>query len=67
MNAFTIRPIAETPDSVTLSRADFEALQTLLEDAADLADIEAVSRRIADVVGVPLDLIAAEPGPRTDD
>jgi DNA-binding XRE family transcriptional regulator len=47
MNALHIRPIAETPDSVTLSRADFEAIQELLEDAVDLADIEAVSRKLA--------------------
>ncbi|MDG5493335.1 helix-turn-helix domain-containing protein [Niveispirillum sp. BGYR6] len=46
MNALHIRPIAETPDSVTLSRADFEAIQELLEDAADLADIEAVARKL---------------------
>lgn len=46
MNALHIRPIAETPDSVTLSRADFEAIQELLEDASDLADIEAVARKL---------------------
>ena len=30
-----IRPLGETAESVTLSRADFEALQEELEDAAD--------------------------------
>jgi Helix-turn-helix len=30
-----IRPLVETPESVTLSRADFETLQDELEDAAD--------------------------------
>jgi antitoxin component HigA of HigAB toxin-antitoxin module len=47
MNALPIHPIAETADSVTLSRADFEALTSLVEDAADLADIEAVKAKIA--------------------
>ena len=46
MKASAIRPIAETADSVTLARSDYEALRELLEDAADLADIEAVARRI---------------------
>ena len=47
MNALSIRPIAETADSVTLSRDDFEALTELVADAADLADLEAVKRKIA--------------------
>jgi Helix-turn-helix domain len=47
MNALLIQPIAETADSVTLSRGDFEALTDLVADATDLADIEAVKRRIA--------------------
>lgn len=47
MNALPIRPIAETPDSVTLSRADFEALAELVTDAQDLADAEAVKARLA--------------------
>ncbi|WP_377808916.1 helix-turn-helix transcriptional regulator [Azospirillum sp. A29] len=47
MNALPIRPIAETPDSVTLSRADFEALAELVADAQDLADVEAVKARLA--------------------
>ena len=47
MTALPIRPIAETPDSVTLSRADFEALADLVADAHDLADAEAVKARLA--------------------
>ncbi|HYE50241.1 MAG TPA: helix-turn-helix transcriptional regulator [Azospirillaceae bacterium] len=47
MKALSIRPIAETPESVTLSRADYEAIRDLLEDAADLADVEAVMRKMA--------------------
>jgi DNA-binding XRE family transcriptional regulator len=47
MTAFAIHPIAETDDSVTLRRDDFEALIDLVADAQDLADIEAVKRRIA--------------------
>jgi hypothetical protein len=42
-----IKPIAETADTVTLSRADFEALQEALEDAADLAESRTVMARIA--------------------
>lgn len=47
MNALPITPIAETADSVTLSRADFEALAELVTDAQDLADAEAVKARLA--------------------
>ncbi|WP_207459325.1 helix-turn-helix transcriptional regulator [Azospirillum sp. SYSU D00513] len=46
MKVLPIKPIAETPDSVTLTRADFEALTELLTDAQDLADIEAISARL---------------------
>jgi hypothetical protein len=46
MRAFPIRPIAETADSVTLSRDDFEALTDLVADAADLADLVTVKRKI---------------------
>lgn len=46
MSPFLIHPIAETSDSVTLSRHDFEVLTELVADAADLADIEAVKRKI---------------------
>jgi hypothetical protein len=46
MTALAIRPIAETDDSVTLSREDFEALVDLVSDAQDLADIEAIVRRL---------------------
>jgi DNA-binding XRE family transcriptional regulator len=42
MNTLPIRPIAETADSVTLSRHDFEALAELVNDARDLADADAV-------------------------
>ncbi|HYG88420.1 MAG TPA: helix-turn-helix transcriptional regulator [Azospirillum sp.] len=45
MNALPITPIAETPDSVTLHRADYEALADLVADAQDLAD--AVKARLA--------------------
>jgi antitoxin component HigA of HigAB toxin-antitoxin module len=46
MNALQICPIAETPDSVTLRRADFDAIRELLEDAADMTDIGAVCRKL---------------------
>ena len=47
MNALPILPLAETPETVTLSRADFEALTELVADAVDMADVEAVTRKIA--------------------
>jgi len=47
MNALSIRPIAETSDTVTLSRADFEALAELVVDAQDMTNVEAVMARIA--------------------
>jgi hypothetical protein len=47
MNALPITPISETPDSVTLRRADFEALAELVADAQDLADADAVKARMA--------------------
>ena len=47
MNALPITPIAETADSVTLRRADFEALAELVADAQDLADVDAVKARLA--------------------
>lgn len=46
MNMLPIQPIAETADSVTLSRSDFEALTDLVTDTIDLAEIEAVKRRL---------------------
>lgn len=46
MNALPITPIAETADSVTLSRADFETLAELVIDAQDLTDAEAVKARL---------------------
>jgi len=47
MNVLPIRPIAETPDSVTLRREDFEALAELVADAQDLADADAVKAKLA--------------------
>lgn len=43
MNA--IRPIAQTNDTVTLSRADYERLLEALEDAEDIAALEAAAAR----------------------
>ena len=37
----TIEPLAETKDTVTLSRRDFEELLEAAEDAADLAAVDA--------------------------
>jgi len=47
MTAHPIRPIAETADTVTLTRRDFEVLTELVADARDLADIEAVRAKLA--------------------
>ncbi|MEO5373710.1 MAG: helix-turn-helix domain-containing protein [Alphaproteobacteria bacterium] len=44
MNAI-IRPISETPETVTLSRADYEALLDQIEDAADIALMQAAEAR----------------------
>jgi DNA-binding XRE family transcriptional regulator len=38
MNAIALRPVRQDADTVTLSRADFEALMEALEDAQDLAE-----------------------------
>lgn len=46
MNALPIRPIMETPESVTLTRADFEALAEMVGDAQDLADSDAIIARL---------------------
>ncbi len=46
MNAITIRPLREDADTVTLSRADFEAMAAALEDAADIDDIRQARERI---------------------
>ena len=43
MNA--IRPIAQTDDTVTLSRADYERLLEAIEDAEDIAALEAAAAR----------------------
>lgn len=45
MNA--IHPIAETADTVTLSRTDYEAMLEALEDAADIAAAQAAEARVA--------------------
>ncbi len=39
------RPIAQTGDTVTLSRADYERLLEALEDAEDIAALEAAAAR----------------------
>jgi DNA-binding XRE family transcriptional regulator len=45
-----IKPLAETPETITLTRADFDALVHAAEDAADLAAVEA-HRSYEDRVG----------------
>lgn len=47
MSALPITPVAETADTVTLSRADYEALAEMVADAQDLADADAVKARLA--------------------
>ncbi|WP_049974589.1 helix-turn-helix transcriptional regulator [Azospirillum sp. B4] len=46
MNALHLRPIHETPDSVTIRRIDYDALTELLADAEDLADAAAVAAKL---------------------
>ena len=41
-----IRPMAETSDTVTLRRADYEALLNALEDAQDVAAARAAEARV---------------------
>ena len=41
------RPLAETADTVTLSRADYEALLEALEDSRDVAAAIAAETRVA--------------------
>ena len=41
------RPVAETADTVTLRRADYDAMLSALEDAADLAAVREVFARVA--------------------
>jgi DNA-binding XRE family transcriptional regulator len=41
------RPLAETADTVTLRRSDYDAMLDALENAADLAAIRDVSARVA--------------------
>ncbi len=61
MNAITFRPIREDADTVTLSRADFEALTEMLEDAADIEALlqakAAIERREDELI--PLELSKA--------
>ena len=45
-----IKPLAETPETVTLTRGDFDALLQAAEDAADLMAVEA-HRAYEDRVG----------------
>lgn len=47
MNVLPITPIAETADTVTLSRTDYEALAELVVDIQDLADADVVKTRLA--------------------
>jgi ribosome-binding protein aMBF1 (putative translation factor) len=42
-----IEPIAETAETVTLARSDYEAMVSELEDARDLATIREVEARVA--------------------
>ena len=60
MNALPIRPIAETAGSVTLSRADFEALAEMVSDVQDLADADAVKVRLAACETEMLPFVVAE-------
>jgi DNA-binding XRE family transcriptional regulator len=47
MTTTAIRPIAETAESVTLRRADYEALLEAIEDAADMAALRGVEAGLA--------------------
>ncbi|WP_372397771.1 helix-turn-helix transcriptional regulator [Azospirillum sp. HJ39] len=47
MNVLPIMPIAETADTVTLSRTDYEVLAELVVDARDLADADVVKSLLA--------------------
>jgi DNA-binding XRE family transcriptional regulator len=47
MNA--IHPIAQTTDTVTLSRADFEMMLEVLEDAADIAALQTAEARETEI------------------
>jgi hypothetical protein len=48
-----IRPLVDTAESVTLSRADFEALQQEPEDAADRIDTASKLDVLTDVLVRP--------------
>jgi DNA-binding XRE family transcriptional regulator len=45
MNAF-MKPLAQTDDSVTISRADYDAMVELLADAEDIRDAAAVAAKL---------------------
>lgn len=45
MNVF-IKPLAQTDDSVTISRADYDAMVALLADAEDIRDATAVAAKL---------------------
>lgn len=47
MNRPVIRPLAETDDTITVSRADWDTLQELLEDLEDVQDLKEIDRRVA--------------------
>lgn len=57
MNAIT--PIAETADTITLSRADYLALIEAIQDAEDLESSRNVMKRMAEgeEEGVPIELV----------
>jgi ribosome-binding protein aMBF1 (putative translation factor) len=44
-----IRPIAQTDDTVTLRRADYEAMIEAIEDAEDIATLRAAEAREAEI------------------
>lgn len=57
MNA--IRPIAETAETVTLSREDYESLREAAEDAADITAARIAEARIAagETEVIPIDMV----------
>ena len=56
-----IRPVAETPETITLSRPDYEALLEALEDARDVAAATAAEARVAsgESEHLPAEMVAA--------
>lgn len=59
MNALSFKPIHEDQESVTLRRTDFEALLEMLEDAQDIAEIQAAMRRLerGEEEAIPFELV----------